>query len=181
MKLWSTWHLWCLWNTAGQLSPLPYRHSIMKWKQPFSSGWKWTNLSLSPSPSSPLPVYLIYTHACTRIHTHKCIIACCSNKVEMKRSFVHDNQLAVWKIVMLWISTAPPFTGAFNYLVHLRLSSCRWITDWRNENSLDLSRMFVNAGKPCFHPSSIEVSRLCMHFVDGYAYSRCQQQVKREE
>lgn len=37
-------------------------------------------------------------------------------------------------------------------------------------NSLNLSRMFGNAGMPCFHPISIEVSTLCVHFGDGFAY-----------
>lgn len=69
--------------------------------------------------------------------------------------------------------------------LHLSRSPClstrRWITELGNERPLDLSRMFGNAGRPCFHLSSFKVSRHCVRFGDGYAFSGCQRQLKREE
>lgn len=62
------------------------------------------------------------------------------------------------------------------------LSVSKLMNHWlENEFPLDLNRMFGIAERPCFHPSSIKLSWLCVCFGDGYTYNRCQQQLKWEQ
>lgn len=93
----------------------------------------------------------------------------------MNHVFSCDNQLAV-KIVMPWISTAPPSQVSSSLLL---ISSVNKQMNPRLEEWASTGR--EQDVWPCFHLASSKVSRPCMHFGDGYAYNGCQQQLKREE